>query len=57
MQCGGEAYEMDIDSEFMGNESRFLNDYRGIASRPNVNLEGYYSKYTGEWKVENLINE
>ncbi len=25
----GIRYELDIDSEHMGNESRFLNDYRG----------------------------
>lgn len=30
-----------LDSRYWGNESRFVNDYRGIASRPNVEFRSF----------------
>ncbi|PWZ01177.1 hypothetical protein BCV70DRAFT_188355 [Testicularia cyperi] len=36
-----------IDSRFWGNESRFTNDYRGIAERPNVEFRSFVQKTGG----------
>jgi hypothetical protein len=33
-----------IDSAKMGNEARFINDYHGIAKRPNAVFEEYFAK-------------
>jgi len=30
------ASQVDVDAALAGNESRFINDYRGVAARPNV---------------------
>lgn len=45
-ECSGQSdYTMRlqpglaIDAEHMGNEARFINDYRGVAKRPNVALQ------------------
>jgi len=35
-QSMGRAMSMEIDAKLVGNESRFINDYRGIAPQPNV---------------------
>lgn len=35
-QSMGTARCIELDAKFVGNESRFINDYRGIAPRPNV---------------------
>lgn len=36
-----------IDAAKMGNESRFINDYRGIADRPNAEFRDVIVKRTG----------
>ena len=35
-QSMGSAIKIEIDAKYVGNETRFINDYRGIALRPNV---------------------
>lgn len=34
---------MDIDAKNGGNEFRFINDFKGIAPKPNVKLDHAYS--------------
>jgi SET domain-containing protein len=41
----GDKY--DIDASKIGNEMRFINDYRNIANRPNVTLAKAYCQVTG----------
>lgn len=36
-----------LDSRFWGNESRFVNDYRGIASKPNVEFRSFVQREGG----------
>ena len=50
--CRGLAGLPDIiiDAEKFGNEARFINDYRGIAQKPNAKFENYRDA-TGKVKV------
>ena len=34
--------DLSIDAEYKGNEARFINDYRGIAQRPNAQFQTYW---------------
>ncbi len=46
---GGATY--DIDALAHGNETRFINDYHGIADTPNVGFVAYHAQQTGELAV------
>jgi hypothetical protein len=35
----GVGEDLAMDAELFGNEARFINDYRGIAARPNVEFQ------------------
>ena len=37
----GNIQDLAIDAEKVGNEARFINDYRGISQEPNVKFENY----------------
>ncbi len=39
-----------VDSRYWGNESRFVNDYRGIADRPNVEFRSFIQLDTSDGK-------
>ena len=41
----------DIDAERFGNETRFINGFRGIAAQPNVAFVPYFAQQTGEVAV------
>jgi SET domain-containing protein len=41
----------DLDAEHYGNETRFINDYKGVADHPNVALVLYHAHATGELSV------
>jgi len=44
------VHSVDVDAEKIGNEFRFLNDYRGTSiSRPNVTLSA--TVFNGEWHI------
>ncbi|PWN23026.1 hypothetical protein BCV69DRAFT_296987 [Microstroma glucosiphilum] len=38
---GGDGMRLGIDATKMGNEARFVNDYRGVAQRANVEFQEY----------------
>ena len=38
----------DVDAQQYGNESRFINDFRGMADEPNVTFMPYRAPTTGE---------
>ncbi|KAJ1920641.1 hypothetical protein H4219_001199 [Mycoemilia scoparia] len=40
-----------VDGEKKGNEGRFVNDYRGIQSKPNVEFREYIDKSTNEIRM------
>src|SRR5690606_29219392 len=40
-----------IDAEKMGNEARFVNDYRGTNLKPNVQFENRIDEVTGEVNI------
>jgi len=42
---------LDIDAEHFGNETRFLNDYHGLADSPNVQFRPFRQPSTGEVAV------
>lgn len=42
---------LDVDAQLYGNETRFINDYSGIADEPNVSFEVYRQPRTGELAV------
>uniref|UniRef100_A0A7S3YCX3 SET domain-containing protein n=2 Tax=Lotharella globosa TaxID=91324 RepID=A0A7S3YCX3_9EUKA len=46
----GEVFSLDVDAAEMGNESRFINDYRGTGSPANVVFERYFEP-GGEMRV------
>ncbi len=50
-QKGGGTLHVDVDAEKVGNESRFINDYRSVAKRPNVQFHYYRSEHAGEAAV------
>jgi hypothetical protein len=39
--------DLNVDAYLQGNEARFINDYRGIAARPNVCFDTYLDPYSG----------
>ncbi|KXS16389.1 hypothetical protein M427DRAFT_31128 [Gonapodya prolifera JEL478] len=41
-------YEVCIDAERAGNEARFVNDFRGVAPKPNAQFRDYVDSTTGE---------
>ncbi|CBQ68754.1 conserved hypothetical protein [Sporisorium reilianum SRZ2] len=41
-----------LDSRFWGNESRFVNDYRGIAAKPNVEFRSFLQGDAGEARFQ-----
>ena len=41
----------DVDAANYGNETRFINDYHGVAPQPNVAFVLYYAPGTGELAV------
>ena len=41
----------DVDAQLFGNETRFINDYCGLADGPNVSFCVYRSADTGELAV------
>ena len=43
--------KLDVDAMSFGNETRFINDYMGIAPRPNVSLNVYRKPLSGELSV------
>eukprot|EP00967_Tisochrysis_lutea_P092323 scaffold133041_cov31-Tisochrysis_lutea.AAC.2 len=45
------GHRFDIDAEHYGNETRFINDYKGIAVLPNVAFVLHYAQGTGEMCV------
>ena len=38
-----------IDADERGNEARFINDYRGVAERPNAEFKEVWDEGRGEW--------
>jgi len=40
-----------VDSRLMGNEARFMNDFRGVADKPNAVFVDYRMKDTGELRM------
>ena len=48
-QSMGRAMCIEIDAKFVGNESRYINDYRGIAPQPNVELCTKADAQKGIW--------
>ena len=54
--------DLVIDAEKMGNESRFINDSRGISDKPNAKFELYKDKSSrtvqvGVWVLKNKISK
>jgi len=47
---GGKLYAI-IDSEYVGNESRFINHYKGVADAPNVTFAFYRDTFSSELRV------
>lgn len=43
--------EISIDAEFIGNEARFINDYRGVAQRANAEFRQFKHKASGELRM------
>lgn len=43
--------DLNIDAGKMGNEARFINDFRGVAPRPNVYFETYYDPTTDQLRA------
>lgn len=41
-----------VDSRYWGNESRFVNDYRGIAAKPNVEFRSFLQPQDGSHKFQ-----
>ncbi|GAC75820.1 hypothetical protein PANT_18d00084 [Moesziomyces antarcticus T-34] len=41
-----------VDSRYWGNESRFVNDYRGIADRPNVEFRSFIQLDTSDGQAK-----
>ena len=48
-QSMGRAVCIEIDAKFVGNESRFINDYRGISPKPNVEFCTKADAQKGIW--------
>ena len=48
-QSMGRAVCIEIDARFVGNESRYINDYRGVASQPNVEFCTKADAQKGIW--------
>ncbi|TPX53769.1 hypothetical protein PhCBS80983_g06169 [Powellomyces hirtus] len=42
---------LSVDAAQAGNEGRFINDFRGVAAKPNVEFETYRDAKTGEVKM------
>ncbi|KAG9288970.1 hypothetical protein G9A89_015519 [Geosiphon pyriformis] len=47
----GFGKEICIDGWKQGSEARFINDYRGIASKPNASFHEFIDAKTGELKM------
>ena len=45
----GRAVCIEIDAKFVGNESRYINDYRGVAPQPNVEFCTKADAQKGIW--------
>ena len=45
----GCALAFELDARCVGNESRFINDYRGLAAQPNVNFHTLAHPGRGMW--------
>ncbi|KAI9572727.1 hypothetical protein HD554DRAFT_2320141 [Boletus coccyginus] len=45
-----DGVNVGIDARIMGNESRFINDYRGIQGKPNAEFVEYRTAW-GEWRM------
>lgn len=45
------GFQFDLDAEHYGNETRFINDYKGVAEHPNVAFVLYHAQATGELSV------
>ncbi|KNC97890.1 uncharacterized protein SPPG_06881 [Spizellomyces punctatus DAOM BR117] len=43
--------QLSVDAELAGNEGRCINDFRGVAEKPNVEFETYRCEKTGEVRV------
>ena len=43
--------KLDVDAAHFGNETRFINDYTGLAKEPNVSFTVYRNSWTGELAV------
>lgn len=56
MECQCDKYELDFDANDIGNEIRYVNDYRGIAAAPNVYVgEPVHVEGAPGWVVANPI--
>ena len=42
---------LNVDASLRGNEARFINDYHGIAERPNAVFEEYFVKCKKGWEA------
>lgn len=42
---------IDVDAQRYGNETRFINDFRGVDESPNVSFCQYIAPATGEMAV------
>lgn len=42
---------LDVDAQRYGNETRFINDYKGVAAEPNVAFNVYRVPWTGELAI------
>lgn len=49
MGVGDEPVSIGVDAQDMGNEARFINDYRGVAESPNVEFKDHV--VNGELKM------
>ena len=48
---------LDVDAQLYGNETRFINDYHGVADAPNISFTVYRHTWTGELAVGCLTLE
>jgi len=48
---GDREYQIDVDAEEAGNETRFINDIKGTNLTPNVKFFQYYDEQTGELRI------
>lgn len=48
---GNEPISLGVDSQHMGNEARFINDYRGVAESPNAEFKDHMVEVDGELRM------